>query len=295
MGLRHGQEQGPPRRLASLTSAPVLGRWSSSPLAVAPSPGAPSPPVPTTPSENSSCPWVAPQPFPPGTPLHPAVTPFSQRQSPSSLSPLLPGPAPAPPPVDTPRPPPRGALCSGGHAPSPRSGRVWPRGHVAPPRPRGNRPPSCGASGWTARLAHSGVGPALPPAAGSGPQPRVRVPPPPVRIRLRYSLAWSFEESGAGRSAAWPEASPGQAPAESCLRAARAPSWSCSRGFPPGTRCASAPRRPCIPPVLVKGVRCDYRVRFLQESEGPLLEMFSLANNTSGLQLCPVQSCLPLS
>ena len=73
------------------------------------------------------------------------------------------------------------------------------------------------------------VGPALPLAVESGPQPRVRVASLPVRIRLRYSLGWLFEESGAGRSATWPEVSPDQPPAESCPRAARAPSWSCSR------------------------------------------------------------------
>lgn len=91
MGLSHGQEPGPPR-LASLMSAPVLGRWSSSPLAAAPSPGAPSPPVPTTPSENSSCPWVAPQPFPrahPSTPPSP-LSPSGSHATlchPSSLAP----------------------------------------------------------------------------------------------------------------------------------------------------------------------------------------------------------------
>ena len=63
MRLSHGQERGPPRRLASLMSAPVLGRWSSCPLAVAPSPGAPSPPVPTAPSENAQSLSVGQPPF----------------------------------------------------------------------------------------------------------------------------------------------------------------------------------------------------------------------------------------
>lgn len=204
------------------------------------------------PSENSSCLWVAPHPISPtGTP----PTPQSPLFPSGSHPPLCHTSSLAPPPL---RPAPRGTPC--GPAPPRRPLFRWPRPFLGGPSlaagSRGPAPPPWELASRRLGPRSLRVGPALPLAAGSGPQPRVRVPSLPVRIRLRYSLGWLFEESGAGRSAAWPEVSPDQPPAESCPRAAPGPQLVLLAGL------ASAPRRPCIPPVLVKGVRCVYRGRF---------------------------------
>lgn len=232
------------------------------------------PTCPHHPSENSSSLSVAPIPSPPRA--HPRRRCHSFSPAAVTLLSVSSPPWPRPPPSGHPVGHPPGPFVPAAAAP-PGGPRLAAGSRGPAPPTVGTGLPAAGQRGErTARLAHFRVGAAsglgVRPAAPGACSPAPRADPSQVFPRL------ALRERGAGLSAAWPEVSPAQPPAESCRRAARPPS-----GPAPGL--ASVPRRPCIPAVLVKGVRRIYRGRF--KAKAPLRGLSQKCFHWQTIQAAP--------